>query len=80
MMWGIKKALILIALLILNTYTYAAPAIQNYAQGSANDVTVDSNPWMLGIMPESASLLLLGAGLLFFAIYVKKRFGRGASQ
>ncbi len=79
MMWGIKRALITIVLLTFNTYTYAAPAIQNYTQGAAHDPTMDSNLWIRGNMLESASLLLLGAGLLIFAIYVKKRFRRGAS-
>lgn len=78
-MWGIKRALITIVLLTLNTYAYAAPAIQNYTQGAAHDPTMDSNLWILGNMLESASLLILGAGLLIIAIYARKIFGKRTS-
>ncbi|MFZ3091913.1 MAG: hypothetical protein WA240_15000 [Nitrospirota bacterium] len=76
MMWGIKKTLILIALLTLNTYAYAAPTIQNSTQGTAHDPTMDPNLRILGNMPESAPLLILGAGLLIIAIYARKIFGK----
>lgn len=79
MMWGRKRALITIVLLTFNTYAYAAPALQNITQGSAHDPTMDSNLWVLGNMLESASLLLLGAGLLIIAIYARKIFGKRTS-
>ncbi len=78
-MWGIKRALITIVLLTFNTYAYAAPTIQNSTQGAAHDTTMDSNLWILGNMPESAPLLILGAGLLIIAIYARKIFGRRTS-
>ncbi len=73
----IKIALITILIfLTLNTYAFAKTALQNYAGqtvAEAAETTADLNKGAGGIF-ESASLLLLGAGMLIIAIYIRKRW------
>jgi hypothetical protein len=75
----INTALITILIvLILNTYAIAKSILQDYAGQSvaeAAEITAELNKSMGGI-PESASLLLFGAGMLFIAIYIRKRWMR----
>lgn len=64
--------------LVLNTYALAKSVLQDFtghAVAEAAETTAELNRSAGGI-PESASLLLLGAGMLFIAIYIRKRWMR----
>ncbi|MEK6656292.1 MAG: PEP-CTERM sorting domain-containing protein [Nitrospirota bacterium] len=73
-----KYVIALIAILTfltLKTFSFAKPALQNYsvAVAEAAEITPELSRGAGGI-PESASLLLFGAGMLFIAIYIRKRW------
>ena len=64
--------------LVLNTYALAKSVLHDFtgqAVAEAAETTAELNRNAGGI-PESASLLLLGAGMLFIAIYIRKRWMR----
>ena len=64
--------------LVLNTYAHAKSVLHDFtgqAVAEAAGKTAELNR-SAGGLPESASLLLLGAGMLFIAIYIRKRWMR----
>lgn len=68
----------ILIVLILNAHAFANSIFQNYAGqavAEAAEKTAELNRSAGGI-PESATLLLLGAGMLIVAIYIRKRWMR----
>ncbi|MFZ3065943.1 MAG: hypothetical protein WA277_11755 [Nitrospirota bacterium] len=66
----------ILIVLILNAHAFANSIFQNYAGqavAEAAEKTAELNRSAGGV-PESATLLFIGAGILIAAIYIRKRW------
>jgi hypothetical protein len=66
----------ILIVLILNAHAFANSIFQNYAGqavAEAAEKTAELNRSAGGV-PESATLLFIGAGMLIVAIYIRKRW------